>query len=59
MIQQSGPKDKLVEDTGYIALLEDTVAPEMMNEAKCAIEDTWIAVEQQVPLCKSIYIVLV
>jgi len=48
MIQQSGPKDKLVEDTGYIALLEDTVKPIKLVETKKDFEDTWHAIEDQV-----------
>jgi len=52
MIQLSGLKDKLVEDTGYIALLEDTVVPEMMTKAKSTIEDTWTAVVKQVLLAR-------
>jgi len=48
MIQQSGPKDKLVEDTGYIALLEDTVKPNKLVETKKDFEDTWQAIEDQV-----------
>jgi len=50
MIQQSGPKDKLVENTGYIASLTMTVAPEIMNKTKNAIEDTWITIYCQVLL---------
>ena len=48
MIQQSGPKDKLVEDTGYIALLKDTVKPIKLVETKKDFEDTWQAIEDQV-----------
>ena len=48
MIQQAGAKDRLVEDTGYIASLKMAVVPEMMTEAKSAIEDTWEAVDKQV-----------
>ncbi|XP_065889965.1 microtubule-actin cross-linking factor 1-like isoform X3 [Dysidea avara] len=48
MTQHSGPKDKLVEDTGYIALLEDTVKPIKLVETKKDFEDTWQAIEDQV-----------
>jgi len=48
MIQQAGAKDRLVEDTGYIALLEDTVKPKKLAETKKDFEDTWQAIENQV-----------
>ena len=48
MMQQAGAKDRLVENTSYIASLKMAVVPEMMIEAKSAIEDTWEAVDQQV-----------
>ena len=41
-------KDKLIEDTSFIATQQQTVIPDRLNEVKKDFEDTWHAIEDQV-----------
>ena len=41
-------KEKLIEDTGFIAAQKATVIPDKLIEAKEDFEDTWQAIEHQV-----------
>ena len=41
-------KEKLIDDTRFIAAHEHTVEPDKLNEAKRDFEDTWKAIEDQV-----------
>lgn len=41
-------KEKLLEDTEFIAAQENTVKGDKLNEVKKDFEDTWKAIEDQV-----------
>ena len=41
-------KDKLMEDTSFIAAQKQTVKPDRLNEVQKDFEDTWKAIEDQV-----------
>ena len=41
-------KDKLLEDTSYIAAQQQSVTPDRLNQVKQDFEDTWKAIEEQV-----------
>jgi len=49
-------KDKLIDDTSFIAAQEATVIPDKLTEAKKDFEDTWQAIEDQVDCVYNKYV---